>query len=269
MRLQITIILLMLCLSLNGSPRMFYNYSFFSENDKYMLLHHWELANTNTLLEDYDNLFTNERKCNAYFMLIEKKRGKVILKKGSSFFTYGWIDPNSEYIVLLSNISRFGSPHIALISIKGELLFKTRFWTEESVLSLKEYVSFKKKYPEYIKKLIKNDAISASNDLKTFYIQPSVEADNEKINKFLIKKLEKNHLSDCLEISTHPISSWFYLKFVLKPGIKFIAGIPRIKLKKSKSGNVLGISLLNTCEKRFIIPVTKKNKDGIHIPIKE
>jgi hypothetical protein len=272
MRLHITItFLLILCSWVTGTQRAFYEYSFLSENDDYMLVHYWSLERVSLVQIDEIDPFTDEKNRYSYFMLIEKKSGEVIFKKRSSFFTYGWIDPDSEYIVLLSNVDMSEKiPHIALFSIEGNLLFKTQICVEECVLSFNEYNFFKKKHPLYNKKLLQNDAVSASYDLKTIYISP-LYTEDETIKSFLNERSKKNHLSDCFSILNNRVFFWYFQKIIpLKFGYRLnIIGQPNIMLERSKSGNVLGISLLDPCKKRIIIPITRKNKDGIVIVIRQ
>jgi hypothetical protein len=282
MRLKISVILLIffLCFFINASQGilLLYEYSFSTENSDYILVHYWSVGTLPPSLKKVDNPFPGKDKIHAYFILMDKEQGKIVLKKRSYLFTYGWIDPDSEYIVLLSDIDLAGvykTPiQLALLSIKGKLIFKTAISSEESVLNLKEYNDFKRQYPEYTKKLIENDAISSSYDLKTIYVDSLVDIGYEKRNRYLMKKLKKNHLSECFSeyIFFDQISFWFYhyLDFLGRKNYErpTFVGNPKIKLIKNKSGNVVGISLLDKCKKRFMVPITKKNKDGILVPIK-
>ncbi len=273
MRLKYSIFLLLLILCfeiVNASPRLFYEYSFIVENKNYLLVHYWSMKNTEKYLNKFDNPLSEDK--NAFFMLIDKRNGKTVYKKRSGYFTYGWISPDSNYIILLSNIERnIQNTRISLFSIEGKLLFKSPVNEKEIVLNFNEYVEFKNKYPVYAKKILKNEAISASNDMKTIYIDPFF-INNKMANNYLKKKLEKNHyLNDCVgKEAFNQFKFWFYQRFFLELGLKKrLIGDPIIKLIKNKTKSiVVGISLLNSCKKRITIPITKKNKNGILLRLK-
>ena len=58
------------------------------------------------------------------------------MRMSSSFFTYGWIDQESKYIVLLSNVDMPATtPKIALLTISGEVLFESDISPDEAVLN--------------------------------------------------------------------------------------------------------------------------------------
>ena len=121
----ILIIVFFFCCILNGTPRLLYEYSFQFKNDKYILVHHWSLKNVELSQIDGVNPFIDNNKY-AHLLLIEKASGQVVMRMSSSFFTYGWIDQESKYIVLLSNVDMPATtPKIALLTISGEVLFES------------------------------------------------------------------------------------------------------------------------------------------------
>jgi len=262
-----------------ASPFPFFKYSFFIENEEYMLLHYWSIGGVRLDYLHSDNPFIDKNNNYAYFLLIRKKDGTLVLKQKSSLFTYGWIDPKSNYIVLLSVIDRFrGAPHVALFSVKGDLIFKSRICPYESVLNLKEYNSFRKRFPEYNELLLKSDAISMSNDKKTIYINicntfyRDIENDDIAM-KHLDKWLRKSHYSNSFNAMTNGILLWFYHKLFWYTSKNTVPLInepnPKIGLIQSKSGKVLGIFLNDPMGKQFTIPITRKDDKGILVCVDE
>jgi len=250
-------------------PPFLYDFTFFAENEEYLLLHHYafkRLKNTEQLSSK--NPFTDKDNHYSYFLLIRKKDGAVVLKKSSSIFTYGWIDPESKYIVLLSNIDRFSAetpPHIALLSIKGELLFKARICPHEWVLNVKEYNDFRRKFPEQNQRLLKSDAVSMSKDKKHVYISIcdsflSESETDSAAEKYLEPRYKPtSHYSKSFQCTPNGILEWYQTRF------PWIAYNVNVNLEKSASGKVLGISLNDPVGKRFTVPITTKDKRGINI----
>lgn len=266
----ILIIMLFFCCILNGTPRLLYEYSFHFENNKYILVHHWSLKNVTLSQIDGVNPFIDNNKY-AYLLLIEKDSGRVVMRMSSSFFTYGWIDQESKYIVLLSNVDMpEATPKISLLTIKGELLFKSDISPDEVVLNREEYSKFKNKFTEYYNQLLKVGRISTEADFSKYYLNP-IYTENEPLSSYLEKKCRKNHLSDCITITNNGILIWYSQKiiFLQQNGqAPILVGNPEIELLRNKTGDITGISLNDPCEKRITIPITRKDVDGVYVPIR-
>ena len=266
----ILIIVFFFCCILNGTPRLLYEYSFQFKNDKYILVHHWSLKNVELSQIDGVNPFIDNNKY-AHLLLIEKASGQVVMRMSSSFFTYGWIDQESKYIVLLSNVDMPATtPKIALLTISGEVLFESDISPDEAVLNSDEYSVFKSKYHEYYQQLLKVGRISTEADFSKYYLN-FIYPENEPLLKFLKEKCQKNHLSDCITLTNNRMIIWYSQEVIFlqqngQPPI--LVGNPNIELVKNRTGDITGISLNDPCEKRITIPVKRKNAEGIYVNVK-
>jgi len=254
---------------MRGTPRLLYEYSFLYENKKFILVHHWSLKNAGNEV-NYADPFNDEKNQYAYFVLIEKSNGQVVMKKKSSFFTYGWIDEESKYIVLLSNTDmNEKTPKVALLSIDGNLIFERNISLSEVILNDKEYYLFKEQYPKYFNKLIEEGCISSNSDRKEYYID-ALYTEDPQLLKYLETKTRCNHLFNCISVTTNKLLIWYSQKLTFEKNghMPIVVGRPNVMLNKKNSGEIVGISITDPCEKRITILITRKDVDGVYVPIR-
>ena len=265
-KIFLAVLVLLFYNSVFANPFPFESYSFIAVNEEYQLLHHYSFKHSKGIDQlNSENPFTDKDNHYSYFLLIRKRDGAVVLKKRSGLFTYGWIDPESKDVVLLSAVDRFqNSPHIALLSIKGELLFKARICPYEWVLNVKEYNYFRRSFPEQSQRFLKSGAVSMSKDKKYVYINTCDAILNENetdstAREYLKPRRKPSHYSKSFQRLPNGILQWYTTQ------LSFRSRGVNVNLEKSASGKVLGISLNDPEEKRFTVPITKKDKRGINI----
>ena len=194
-----------------------------TESENYIVKHHhdWSLSTSDSrylMMSTDQNPFRPENDF-AYVICIEKSSGDTIFKLPSPALTTIYISDNEKYIAGISNIMLSNPYQMAICTIEGKLLFARHIASEEAKLTKEQFLTFKEEYNSQYKYLNELGRIHLSVD-HYFVDFLSMNMPNKLGDgwKFLIKHMDRNHLSPNFSQSVTNWVFWFYEEH---PGFQF------------------------------------------------
>ena len=240
------ILIIILGLSINLKADSFaYNDSLKikTESENYILIHFHDWTENSQkkrfeMITNHQNPFLQDNNY-SYVELIDKRTSKTIFKKPTPALTHIEIADDESFIIGVSNIMIWNPYQLIIFDIKGNLIKKRNFSSEEAKLSISEFKEFTELFPEQSRSL---DSIG-----KIYHVGEKVYIDflnmgmPDKLGeawKHLFPYMAKNHLSDNF---SETVTNWVFWFDTDNPGIRFVKnedGLEAISIRDPKGQKI-------------------------------